>query len=342
MTGRGDQRGFVLPSVLAYIAAFMLIVVLSAGALQRARSGALELAAQGSLQAALDNIEAQALYIYLTSTPVPGGAEVFRRPPADATAVVMGDPGSPDDAPDPGPANIWSASDGSLMLTSGAITGRVQYRDVGGLVSLNASHPEIISRLLRQFGVSGEDAAGLAATLRDYTDEDSIRRPRGAEAADYRMRQRPVPTNSPLRDLAELDRVLGWDDLEFTGRTSFISLVTVSMTGPEPRWAFSPPEIATLETGPDDAWRADNDPVAMADAGHTLPGPRARLTLTVLDPASASGRMRIIEIERQSAGLAAPYSRRLVHEAPYRPSGDDPFYEDINMIDPFSTGDPDG
>lgn len=342
MRSSGAQRGFVLPAVLAYVAAFMLIVVLAAGSLQRARSTALDIGAQGALQSALDDIEAQALYLYLTSVPVPGGAEVFRAP-GDATAIVMGGTDENGDPVAAGvPGRMWSAADGSLWLQSGRVTGRAQYRDVGGLVSLNSSGSQIIAGLLRQFGVSGDDAAGLAATLGDFIDEDSVRRPRGAEAADYRLRQRPVPTNSPLRDLAELQRVLGWEDLEFTGDLAFISAVTVALTAPEPRWVFSPPVVAGLEAGLDETWRRDLDPLAVAASGHTVPGAQARLTLTAFDPVSGSGRMRIVEVERMNAGLTAPYTRRLIHETAYTLMQGNQPADDLNLVDPFQEGDTDG
>lgn len=316
MTPKRPSQGFVLPSVLGYIAAFSLIVVLAAGALDRARSATIAIEAQNRLQSALDDVEAQALYAFLTSTPVEGGVALFRAPADDAAAIVLGERPA-DDRPAPaGPeTQFWSAKGGAIQVRSGGVRARVYYRDTAGLVSLNSSDSAIVEALLQLWGVERERAATLTAQLKDYVDDDSVRRPRGGEAADYRLRQRPLPTNSPLRDIAEAQLVLDWVELDLLGRPEFIEQVTISLAAPEPRWVFSPDPVASIQENLSPDWTRELDPIAMASNAHSVPGPRARLTIMAYDEATGLGRMRIVEIERQSAGLAAPHSRVLVYEA---------------------------
>lgn len=315
MKPASSDQGFVLPAVLGYIAAFMLVVLLAAGALDRARSATQDLEAQTRLQSALDDIEARAVYTYLAATPVPGGAELFRTQAFDASAVVLGEAPAPvQGAPAP---RIWTANGGELVFSAGNVRASVRYRDAGGLVSLNSSDPSILAALLENFGASSDDAIGLAAALRDYIDEDSLRRPRGGEAADYRLRQLPVPTNSPLRDISELRSVLGWRDAAYLSRLDFIEQVTISLTAPEPRWTFAPPEIAQLQPSLSPLSLSTIDPIAGASSLHSFPGGRARLTLLAVDMTSRVARLRIIEIERQPTALTAPHSRVVVYEAGY-------------------------
>lgn len=334
MMERRTDAGFVLPAVLAYIAAFMLIVVLAANALERAQETTLKLETQNRLSAALDDIEAQAAYAFLTSTPVPGGVELFRTTPIDPTAALMGT--STGEGGNNPVGQIWRADNGELKFVSNGITGSARYRDVGGLISLNSTDPVIIARMLDLLGVSGDQAAGLASTLKDYTDDDSLRRPRGGEAADYRLRQKQAPTNSPLRDVSEVVDVLGWDELPVIRSPAFLELVTISFTGPEPRWVFSPEPLKSIASTLTASWRDDLDPIDIAANDHAVPGARARLSLNIVDPDSGIGRYRIVEIERLTTALAAPYSRLLVYETSFSAgSNDAPDLSEVAMIDPF-------
>lgn len=311
------QKGFVLPSVLAYVAAAMLIITLGAAALDQARDTALAFETEQDLDAALDDLEAQIVYAYLSSVPVQGGLALFGPPAADAASLILGDSQPNSGAPGAPAPRLWSANGGRLGFARGKLTAIATYRDTSGLVSLNSADTPVLEALLLTFGVSSQEVGGLAATLRDYSDDDSLRRPRGAEAADYRLRQLKRPTNSPLRDVAELRQVLGWKDLEFVSSLEFVELVTVSLTAPEPRWLFSPERLKPIERSVSPAWRETLDPLTLAMATDRLPGARARFTLEAFDQETGKGRLRIIEIERQAGAISKPYLRTLVHEAAF-------------------------
>ncbi len=313
--------GFVLPSVLAYIAAAMLVIVIGAAALDRARDATLAIETERQLEAALDDLEAQTVYAYLASVPIEGGLALFAPQSTDEISIALGNANSaalrPQDLQGP---RLWSANGGRIGYTRGSLAAVATYRDASGLLSLNSSDTPVLEALLASFDVSVNDAAGLAATLRDYSDDDSLRRPRGAEAADYRLRQLKPPTNSPLRDIAELHQVLGWKDLAFISSIEFMELVTVSLTAPEPRWIFSPDRLRPIERAVSPGWRETLDPLARAMASDRLPGARARFTLETFDIAMGKGRLRIIEIERQAGAAAKPYLRTLVHETAFHPA----------------------
>lgn len=317
MDRAAGKQGFVLPSVLAYIAAAMLIITLGAGALDQARDTTIAFEKEQELEAALDDLEAQIVYAYLASVPVQGGLALFGPPAADAAALILGNPLVNTGAQGAPPPRLWSANGGRLGFLRGDTIAVATYRDASGLISLNSADTPVLEALLLSFGVSSQEVGGLAATLRDFSDDDSLRRPRGAEAADYRLRQLKRPTNSPLRDIAELRQVLGWKDLEFISSLEFVELVTVSLTAPEPRWLFSPDRLKSIERSVSPAWRETLDPLTRAMATDRLPGARARFTLEAFEKGSGKGRLRIIEIERQAGAISKPYLRTLVHEAAF-------------------------
>ncbi|MGE0741137.1 MAG: general secretion pathway protein GspK [Hyphomonadaceae bacterium] len=61
----------------------------------------------------------------------------------------------------------------------------ISVQDEAGLLNLNTPDEQAVAALLTASGLSAYDAPWLAATLADYVDEDSERRPGGAETLDY-------------------------------------------------------------------------------------------------------------------------------------------------------------
>jgi general secretion pathway protein K len=99
---------------------------------------------------------------------------------------------------------FYRAADGSF----------VSYQDAAGLFNLRwASQAELV-RFLRAVGVAEDRLVPLADKLLDYMDADDLVRANGAEAADYLAAKLPPPRGAPLLSEHELQRVLGWRDLE--------------------------------------------------------------------------------------------------------------------------------
>jgi general secretion pathway protein K len=86
---------------------------------------------------------------------------------------------------------------------------RIVVEDEAGKVDLNAADERLIGAALLAAGVAADDAPSLAARIMDYRDSDSIRRPLGAEAEEYRDQGRAGPKNMPFDVLEEVEQVLG-------------------------------------------------------------------------------------------------------------------------------------
>lgn len=92
---------------------------------------------------------------------------------------------------------------------------QAQAIDARARVNLNLADQD---RLRDLFAASGFDAAGahrVAAAVMDWRDADGLRRPEGAEAADYAARGMPLPRNAPFEAVDDLRHVLGMSPERF-------------------------------------------------------------------------------------------------------------------------------
>lgn len=89
----------------------------------------------------------------------------------------------------------------------------VQLQDNRGLLNLNIVPDERLLRLLAILDVPGDKRGMMIDTLRDYMDEDSLKRVNGAEAPEYRERKLPPPRNEKLLTPYEVKNIIGWRDL---------------------------------------------------------------------------------------------------------------------------------
>jgi general secretion pathway protein K len=105
----------------------------------------------------------------------------------------------------------------------------VSLQDTRGLFNLNTMPDERLSRLLQAMKVEPLDAARLIDTLRDYTDDDDLRRLNGAEAPDYAAAGLPAPRNAALMTPLDLRNVLGWPNrADLWGERSIEALTTTA------------------------------------------------------------------------------------------------------------------
>ncbi|KDA00622.1 general secretory pathway protein [Hyphomonas polymorpha PS728] len=318
-----SEKGFILPGVLAFIAATMSIILIGAAALDQARDVSVALQSDRKLLRALDNMEARATYLFLTSPPVRYGVSLSGGA-RDATEVILGTPApSRVEVEAAAAEDLWRADGGRIALLSPGVRGTAEYHDLAGLVSLNSSDPALIAALLERFGISTEDALTMTARLRDFTDEDNIRRTRGAERQEYRLRGLPPPPNSPLRRVAEASGIYGWEGFAPLGSADFLSLVTAASTVQDPVWSFSPPAVLELRAALPVVARRNEDVLATVSSTSLVPGAHGRLTLRAYDEETGRSRLRIVEISRTVGAAAAPWSRSLVLDRP-EPAGTPP------------------
>lgn len=306
---KSSEAGFVLPAVLAFIAAFTFILLTTAATLEQSKNLAIAFERQTQLGHALDSAEAQSAFYFVTSRPVPGGLLLLPDAVA-ATDIVMGEAPPP---PQEG-ASIWRADGGILVFGDTPFKTWAIYHDTSGLISLPTARPEVIIRLLRDFDIGGPEAAVLAARLQDYQDDDRTRRPMGAERADYRLRGRPRPSDSPMRTVSELGRVLGWEELSFVNDLEFLANVTASFGTDQPTARFATDRLKLLLAELPGRAQSQVDLLTQATNLRVVPSDRGRFVLIAQDVYSGDTKVRLVEIERKPGAAAAPYSKVLIAE----------------------------
>jgi len=104
-------------------------------------------------------------------------------------------------APD-GTVHTWDADEARISVSA---------LDESGKIDLNVASDALLKGLLKSAGGLDEtEASRLVDAIGDWKDPDDLRRPNGAEAADYRAAGSPyLPANGAFETLAELQRVLG-------------------------------------------------------------------------------------------------------------------------------------
>jgi general secretion pathway protein K len=106
---------------------------------------------------------------------------------------------------------LMAATDGRAYRLADSLTIRIQ--DERGLIGINTADDAWLTRLLSQIGVPLEQQPRLMDGLKDYIDDDNLRRLNGAERAEYAQRNLPPPANDFLRAREELANVIAWQPL---------------------------------------------------------------------------------------------------------------------------------
>jgi len=88
---------------------------------------------------------------------------------------------------------------------------RVSIQDGRGLLNLNQINDETLDRFLAAQGIEYAERSRMLDTLRDYTDEDNLKRLNGAEGKDYEEAGLSPPRNVPLVTPREIARIMGWE-----------------------------------------------------------------------------------------------------------------------------------
>ncbi len=86
---------------------------------------------------------------------------------------------------------------------------QVRVQNATGLIDLNTAEPPQLTALLVTLGASQPYAETIADRIADWRDEDSLRRPSGAERSAYLARRLPEPRNAKFEVEEELLAVLG-------------------------------------------------------------------------------------------------------------------------------------
>ena len=105
----------------------------------------------------------------------------------------------------------WLPNGAPHEWTDGEIAIAASATDETAKIDLNAAGEALLRGLFTIVGGADPDAAvRLVDALMDWRDADDLRRPNGAEAADYLAAgSKVLPANAPLETIGEVSRVLG-------------------------------------------------------------------------------------------------------------------------------------
>ena len=129
------------------------------------------------------------------------GEAIARAAVARSIMELFKPPGSPEGWRRDGSLREWSF-DGTPVA--------VRLSDESAKIDVNTANPELLKGLLRYAGLAEEEAVKLLDAILDWRDPDSLRRPFGAEEAEYSQAGlKGRPANFPFQSTEELQLVLG-------------------------------------------------------------------------------------------------------------------------------------
>jgi len=123
----------------------------------------------------------------------------------------------------------------------------VRLQDNRGLVNLNAVSDDRLHRLLGLLDIPAEQRGRMIDTLRDYTDDDNLKRLNGAEEPEYAALNLPPPRNDRLLTPFEPQRILGWREVRLLWDDDRLPNLTTTSTSVALNPNTAPwPVLATL------------------------------------------------------------------------------------------------
>lgn len=118
------------------------------------------------------------------------------------------------------------------------LTYEVRVTPESGRVDINHVGEEALKEILRNCGLSGDEAEKLGDAILDWRDEDDRTRPGGAEEQEYRSLPEPVkPRNGRLASVGELRHVRGVTPEFYERFLSVVFTVDSGMPGVNPNVA---------------------------------------------------------------------------------------------------------
>ena len=312
------ESGFVLPYVLVIIAVLSIVTMIAADRLQRSVKALDSLQAQSRVEVVMASAEAEALYSLMTGNTVEGGVDINPESLVKTEFGYIGKDGrilNEQDVRDVSDPDVWGVNGQVRQSNQNQRRVFVALQDLSGVLSLSNGSDENLGELFSYLGVSSEESRTLLAKLRDYSDSDNNRTFRGGERADYRMKDRSPPANSPLRNHEELSRILDWDDaLPEWDISEFKSLTTVLPTNPV-RERYLLPEltgIVELSTGEEDNSGGADFLQAIASLSQDASN-ETRLIFWV-EKEGGLYTKRVVDVKRTSASIDVPFRKYWVDE----------------------------
>jgi general secretion pathway protein K len=105
---------------------------------------------------------------------------------------------------------VWRRDGTPQAWSFDGIPVRVELRDESAKIDINTAADPLLRGLLASSGMDEEEATRVLDAILDWRDADSLRRPNGAEEAEYRAAGLSYkPANAPFQAIEELQLVLG-------------------------------------------------------------------------------------------------------------------------------------
>lgn len=124
--------------------------------------------------------------------------------------------------------DLAARGDSALPMPSfdlDGVTVRVAALDARARIQLNRADAAVLSRLFDAAGLASSAADSLADAILDWRDGDAFRRPRGAEAAEYRAARRAVaPKDAPFEAVEELRAVYGMSPARYAAIARYLTV----------------------------------------------------------------------------------------------------------------------
>ncbi len=109
-----------------------------------------------------------------------------------------------------GGPDVWRREDAARDWAFDGARVRIRFTDESAKIDINTANNELLKGLFRSAGMGEEDATKLLDAVLDWRDQDSLKRPNGAEEPDYAQAGlKGRPANYPFQSTEELQLVLG-------------------------------------------------------------------------------------------------------------------------------------
>jgi general secretion pathway protein K len=107
--------------------------------------------------------------------------------------------------------DVWQADGSPQTWAEGEVSITTWATDESARIDLNTANDLLLRGLLTNIGgLDATQADAVLAAILDWKDPDDLKRPNGAEEADYRAAGKNYkPSNAPFETVGELARVLG-------------------------------------------------------------------------------------------------------------------------------------
>ena len=209
------------------------------------------------------------------------------------------------------PLESWQADGAVHYWQEGGATIAANVVDESGKIDLNTASDALLKNLFQTTaGADADTATRLVDAIGDWKDADDLKRPQGAEAADYKAAGLSyTPANAPFETVAELQRVLGMTPALYAAVADSLTVFS-RQPGVNPAYASRAVLLALPNATPEmvDAYIAQrNDALAQ----HLVPPPF---------PIAAGASP--VNVWRIRAEVTTADGVSFVREAVIRPGGD--------------------